>query len=198
MPTQSAMANPTLTNYTIPTTLDTPRMEVGIMENPSAHGPFGAKGVGEMPMDGPAAAVVNAIRNLGLDVREIPAIPELLMDAPRIEQLHALRKAAKDLRYTLEFFRPVLSEETDALVADLVQTQDLLGALHDAEVAVGLGGELHGDRGDAGQEPSSPIGAYLADRRTRAEHVGAEFADHWSAISSPDWRARLAAVTATV
>jgi CO/xanthine dehydrogenase Mo-binding subunit len=78
-----AMANPTLTNYTIPTTLDTPRMEVGIMENPSRHGPFGAKGVGEMPMDGPAAAVVNAIRHLGLDVREIPAVPELLMDAPR-------------------------------------------------------------------------------------------------------------------
>jgi CO/xanthine dehydrogenase Mo-binding subunit len=80
-----AMANPTLTNYTIPTTLDTPRMEVGIMENPSRHGPFGAKGVGEMPMDGPAAAVVNAIRHLGFDVREIPAIPELLMDTPRIE-----------------------------------------------------------------------------------------------------------------
>jgi CO/xanthine dehydrogenase Mo-binding subunit len=80
-----AMANPTLTNYTIPTTLDTPRMEVGIMENPSRHGPFGAKGVGEMPMDGPAAAVVNAIRHLGLDVREIPAVPELLMDAPRME-----------------------------------------------------------------------------------------------------------------
>ena len=80
-----AMANPTLTNYTIPTTLDTPRMEVGIVENPSRHGPFGAKGVGEMPMDGPAAAVVNAIRHLGFDVREIPAVPEVLIDAPRLE-----------------------------------------------------------------------------------------------------------------
>ncbi|HSU15350.1 xanthine dehydrogenase family protein molybdopterin-binding subunit [Longimicrobium sp.] len=80
-----AMANPTLTNYTIPTTLDTPRMEIVVMENPSKHGPFGAKGVGEMPMDGPAAAVVNAIRHLGLDVRQIPAIPEMVMDAPRIE-----------------------------------------------------------------------------------------------------------------
>jgi CO/xanthine dehydrogenase Mo-binding subunit len=80
-----AMANPTLTNYTIPTTLDTPRMEVVVMENPSKHGPFGAKGVGEMPMDGPAAAVVNAIRHLGLDLRQIPAIPERVMDAPRIE-----------------------------------------------------------------------------------------------------------------
>jgi CO/xanthine dehydrogenase Mo-binding subunit len=89
-----AMANPTLTNYTIPTTLDTPRMEVGIMENPSRHGPFGAKGVGEMPMDGPAAAVVNAIRHLGLDVREIPAVPELLIDAPRIESTEPVPAAA--------------------------------------------------------------------------------------------------------
>jgi CO/xanthine dehydrogenase Mo-binding subunit len=76
-----AMANPTLTNYTIPTTLDTPRMDVVILENPTGYGPFGAKGVGEMPIDGPAPAVVNAIRHLGLDVREIPAIPEKMMEA---------------------------------------------------------------------------------------------------------------------
>jgi len=80
-----AMLNATLTNYTIPTTLDTPRMAVTVMENPSRHGPFGAKGVGEMPMDGPASAVVNAIRHLGWDVREIPAVPELLLETPRIE-----------------------------------------------------------------------------------------------------------------
>jgi CO/xanthine dehydrogenase Mo-binding subunit len=73
------MANPTLTNYTIPTTLDTPRMKVIVLENPTGYGPFGAKGVGEMPIDGPAPAVVNAIRHLGLDVREIPAIPEVVM-----------------------------------------------------------------------------------------------------------------------
>lgn len=75
------MANPTLTNYTIPTTRDTPRMDVVVLENPTGYGPYGAKGVGEMPIDGPAPAVVNAIRHLGLDVRHIPAIPETLMEA---------------------------------------------------------------------------------------------------------------------
>jgi CO/xanthine dehydrogenase Mo-binding subunit len=74
------MANPTLTNYTIPTTLDTPRMDVIVLENPSGYGPFGAKGVGEMPIDGPAPALVNAIRHIGLDVRSIPAIPESIME----------------------------------------------------------------------------------------------------------------------
>ena len=59
------MANCQLTNYIIPTTLDTPPMEVVMLENPYKHGPFGAKGVGEMPIDGPAPAVVNALRHAG-------------------------------------------------------------------------------------------------------------------------------------
>ena len=57
------MANAQLTNYIIPTTLDTPPMDVVMLENPYQHGPFGAKGVGEMPIDGPAPAVVNALRH---------------------------------------------------------------------------------------------------------------------------------------
>ncbi len=73
-----AMANAQLTNYTIPTTLDTPEIDVVMLENRYAGGPFGAKGLGELPMDGPAPAVVNALRHAGLDVREIPATPELL------------------------------------------------------------------------------------------------------------------------
>ncbi len=73
------MANHTLTNYIVPTTLDTPEMDVVVLERPYKHGPFGAKGVGEMPIDGPAPAVVNALRHAGFDLREIPATPEKLM-----------------------------------------------------------------------------------------------------------------------
>src|SRR5581483_11595887 len=51
------MANAQLTNYIVPTSLDTPPIRVVIRENPYSHGPFGAKGVGEMPIDGPAPAV---------------------------------------------------------------------------------------------------------------------------------------------
>ena len=75
------MANASLTNYTIPTTLDTPAMDVVILENPYEDGPYGAKGLGELPVDGPAPAVINAIRHLAIDVREIPATPELVMSA---------------------------------------------------------------------------------------------------------------------
>lgn len=78
-----AMANAQLTNYTIPTTLDVPEIDVVMMENPYPGGPFGAKGLGELPMDGPAPAVVNALRQIGFDVREIPATPELISVSPQ-------------------------------------------------------------------------------------------------------------------
>ena len=75
-----AMANASLTNYIVPTTLDTPPMDVHILEVPYAHGPFGAKGVGELPIDGPAPALVNAIRYAGFDVMSIPVLPERLAE----------------------------------------------------------------------------------------------------------------------
>jgi CO/xanthine dehydrogenase Mo-binding subunit len=75
------MANAQLTNYIIPTPMDAAPMDVGILERPYAHGPFGAKGVGEMPIDGPAPAVINALRHCGYDVRALPATPERLLKA---------------------------------------------------------------------------------------------------------------------
>ena len=79
--TDGRMANATLTNYIIPTPLDAAPMDIGIMERPYQHGPFGAKGVGEMPIDGPAPAVINALRHCGFEVTSIPATPERLMKA---------------------------------------------------------------------------------------------------------------------
>ncbi|MGH9367442.1 MAG: xanthine dehydrogenase family protein molybdopterin-binding subunit [Thermoanaerobaculia bacterium] len=86
---EGRMANAQLTNYIVPTTMDTPEIEAVILENPYRRGPFGAKGVGELPIDGPAPAVVNAMRHLGLDVRSIPATPERLLDAPTVESRQA-------------------------------------------------------------------------------------------------------------
>jgi CO/xanthine dehydrogenase Mo-binding subunit len=76
-----AMANAQLTNYIIPTTLDTPQIDVVMLEHPYEGGPFGAKGLGELPIDGPAPAVVNAVRHLQLDIRAIPATPERIAEA---------------------------------------------------------------------------------------------------------------------
>jgi CO/xanthine dehydrogenase Mo-binding subunit len=78
------MANAQLTNYVIPTPMDAPSLDVAVLERPYAHGPFGAKGVGEMPIDSPAPAVVNALRHAGYDLRAIPATPERVLTASRV------------------------------------------------------------------------------------------------------------------
>ena len=79
---EGRVRNAQMTNYIIPTTLDVPDIDVVVLERPAKNAPFGAKGVGESPIDGPAAAIVNALRHAGLDVRSIPATPERLLEAP--------------------------------------------------------------------------------------------------------------------
>ena len=74
--------NHQLTNYIIPTFMDAPPIDVDIVEIPYSRGPFGAKGVGELPMDAPAPAVVAAIAHAtGVRVDEIPVTPERLLRA---------------------------------------------------------------------------------------------------------------------
>jgi len=77
------MANNQMTNYIIPTSADLPRIRVVFLENRSPAGPGGAKGLGELPMDGPAPALLNALRNaLGDAVRldEVPMTPDRLLE----------------------------------------------------------------------------------------------------------------------
>ncbi|HEY7700301.1 MAG TPA: hypothetical protein VIE88_17880, partial [Vicinamibacteria bacterium] len=79
---QGAMENANFTNYVIPTTLDTPEVRVEIVEMPYSLGPFGAKGVGELPMDVPAPAVAAAVHQAtGLFLTELPLLPERISKA---------------------------------------------------------------------------------------------------------------------
>ncbi len=78
------MANGQLTNYILPTAIETPPIDLVILERPYAHGPFGAKGIGELPMDGGAPAAANAVAAaLGVDLDRIPATPERIAAAWR-------------------------------------------------------------------------------------------------------------------
>lgn len=72
--------NDRMTNSIIPTSIEAPEMETILVEVPYPFGPHGAKGVGEIPMDGPAAAVANAIDAAlgGLDTDEVPLLPETI------------------------------------------------------------------------------------------------------------------------
>ncbi|HEV2178485.1 MAG TPA: xanthine dehydrogenase family protein molybdopterin-binding subunit [Terriglobia bacterium] len=82
------MANAQMTNYIIPTAADVPPIRVIFEERPYPYGPMGAKGIGELPMDGPAPAILNAIESAtGISLASLPATPEALMAA--LEQVHA-------------------------------------------------------------------------------------------------------------
>ena len=74
--------NDRLATYLIPTALDAPRIKTILVENPYSGGPFGAKGIGELPMDGPAPAIIAAIHQAtGVWLDEIPATPEKVLAA---------------------------------------------------------------------------------------------------------------------
>ena len=73
------MANGQMTNYIMPTAADIPPIRVYFEENPYAYGPGGAKGIGELPMDGAAPAILNAIENAtGVGFNHVPLMPEAM------------------------------------------------------------------------------------------------------------------------
>jgi CO/xanthine dehydrogenase Mo-binding subunit len=76
------MINNQLTNYVIPTSLDTPPFEVLLVEKPYSRGPFGAKGLGELPMDIPGPAVAAAVKHAtGRLIPTLPQTPERISRA---------------------------------------------------------------------------------------------------------------------
>ncbi len=77
-----AMANNRMTNYIIPTTADVPPVRVFFQEQPGGTGPSGAKGLGELPMDGPGPAILSAVNfALGTRIACLPVLPEDVLAA---------------------------------------------------------------------------------------------------------------------
>lgn len=71
------ITNPRMTNYIVPTALDAPRFHTFLIEDPFPIGPGGAKGIGELPMDGGAPAIAAAIEDaLGIAIDDLPLTPE--------------------------------------------------------------------------------------------------------------------------
>jgi CO/xanthine dehydrogenase Mo-binding subunit len=79
-------------SYYMPSSEDMPKYETIIIENPSADGPYGAKGIGEMANNGQPGAIASALHDaVGVWVTELPITPELVLRAldakaePRVE-----------------------------------------------------------------------------------------------------------------
>jgi CO/xanthine dehydrogenase Mo-binding subunit len=81
--------NDRLATYLIPTALDAPRITSILVEAPYSGAPHGAKGIGELPMDVGAPAVVAAIHDaVGVWIHELPATPERILAGMERDSRH--------------------------------------------------------------------------------------------------------------
>jgi CO/xanthine dehydrogenase Mo-binding subunit len=75
------MANSSFLDYRMPTTLDVPMIDTIIVEVPAPSHPFGVRGVGEVPIVPPLAAIANAIyRATGVRQTELPMSPRRILE----------------------------------------------------------------------------------------------------------------------
>jgi CHAD domain-containing protein len=128
-------------------------------------------------------------------------------DVP-LERLHALRIAAKRLRYTLEFFEEILGTEARILIEQIKGLQDHLGDLQDAVVASALlrdfltwgtwGAGPSDRKRAASSEPiiAPGVAAYLAARQAELQELINTFPQAWSRIQARGFRERIAACVA--
>lgn len=107
-----------------------------------------------------------------------------------VAELHQLRIRFKELRYTLEFFAPVLGREIEAVLADLNSIQDHLGDLNDTRVALAL----------LAERDEEPAGARLYRTAQEAEMVRLvnSFGPVWDTFDDVSWRRRLAAAVSVL
>ena len=79
---EGSMANPTFLDYRMPTTLDLPMVETILVEVANPASPHGIRGVGEVPLVPPPAAIANALADaIGERLVELPMSPDKVAEA---------------------------------------------------------------------------------------------------------------------
>jgi len=79
---EGRLTNPHFFKYHLPTYKEAPEMDIDFVETPDSIGPFGARGIGEHSVIGPAPAILNAIYDaVGVEFCEIPVTPEIMKKA---------------------------------------------------------------------------------------------------------------------
>ncbi|MBM3958262.1 MAG: xanthine dehydrogenase family protein molybdopterin-binding subunit [SAR202 cluster bacterium] len=79
---KGTLRNASLLDYRMPTALDLPAVDVELIETPASDGPFGVRGVGEVPIVPPPGALANAIyRAVGVRMDVLPMNPESVLSA---------------------------------------------------------------------------------------------------------------------
>jgi CHAD domain-containing protein len=102
-------------------------------------------------------------------LQDLTAYEIYIDDLENAEELHAMRIAAKKLRYSLEVFAPLYPQELKAYLQTCRQTQDLLGGIHDCEVWISYLPEF------ISQEKVRIIKFYGAPRSFKALSAGIDY-----------------------
>jgi len=77
-----ALLNPNMSDYVLPSSMETPEFDCSTIERPYEDGPYAAKGFGETPLIGPAPAIANAVKDAcGARVPGLPLMPEKVWKA---------------------------------------------------------------------------------------------------------------------
>lgn len=114
--------------------------------------------------------------------------------------LHALRIECKRLRYTLEFFAGALGGGAGPLIETLVAMQDLLGALHDADVACQVVGEFQRSlrRGTVDAACRREADLYRRSLRRRIGRLRLSVVERWPSVTAPSFRRALGEAVAAL
>ncbi|MEP7289903.1 MAG: CHAD domain-containing protein [Chloroflexota bacterium] len=121
---------------------------------------------------------------------------ETVLDNAPLDTLHALRIAAKGLRYTLEAFTEILQPEAKSVISAAKAIQDHLGELQDARVAVDLMHDFIAASRETSKthqhQPIAGVLSYMAIRESDKQELLNTFAQGWEAFTHPDIRRALA------
>jgi CHAD domain-containing protein len=116
-------------------------------------------------------------------VAAVRAFEDLLQSAT-VKQLHRLRILFKELRYSLQFFAPLLGGEIEALLLSLKQSQEHLGDLNDTTIALHFLDEV------VGLENS--VATYRDYQVKEQAYLVRSFLPNWQKFNQPLWRRDLA------
>ena len=122
-------------------------------------------------------------------VAAVRAFGDALRNAT-VEQLHRLRIQFKELRYTLQFFEPLLGADVQAVLVSLKRSQEHLGDLNDATVALQLLDEVSG--------LESSVDQYRRFQQDEMQRLVGTFWPVWQEFDQPTWRHQLAEVIAAL
>lgn len=136
----------------------------------------------------------NAPLMLHIRLAEMYRFATYIQDPGRVDELHAMRIAAKRLRYTLEIFAPVLQNGSgklfDTIYRQVKSIQEQIGEIHDADVRVPLLSDFLAAHAATRPEVRIGLEKLIASQRSQRESLYTDFLAYWKKLERQGFRAR--------